>query len=135
MDAMEKYLRGDASLYRIDYRIRDVYGEYHWYMDRGVWQTRDAAGRISSMLGVVIDLGSYIANDAFIPAIRKLVHAAVQGTDTPRLCVQCGSLHTSSGQWALVEEEVLEQFPQVVVSHTICPSCIRKLYPELADHV
>lgn len=51
-----------------------------------------------------------------------------------QVCASCGKVRDGSGSWQAVESDP-RQLPGVICSHGICPECVRKLYPDLADRV
>lgn len=48
------------------------------------------------------------------------------------MCAQCKSIRNDQGYWQAVEA-YLSKLSGTVISHSVCPNCIRKLYPEIAD--
>jgi PAS domain S-box-containing protein len=48
------------------------------------------------------------------------------------ICASCKKIRDDSGYWHQVERYVTEH-SEAEFSHGICPDCIRKLYPEIAD--
>jgi len=50
------------------------------------------------------------------------------------MCASCKSIKDGAGAWHLPEEYVHAETGQDI-THGLCPTCVRKLYPELADRV
>lgn len=50
------------------------------------------------------------------------------------LCASCKKVRDDNGYWRQVEQYITDQ-TGAMVSHAICPDCVRKLYPELADEL
>ncbi len=50
------------------------------------------------------------------------------------VCSSCHSIRNDEGFWQTVEE-YLEQNSSIPLTHSICPTCIKKLYPELAEEI
>ena len=50
------------------------------------------------------------------------------------ICASCKKIRNDDGYWQQVES-YLSQHTEVEFSHSICPPCVRKLYPELAAEV
>jgi hypothetical protein len=50
------------------------------------------------------------------------------------LCASCKKVRDDRGYWRQVEQYITEQ-TGALVSHAICPDCVRKLYPDLADEI
>lgn len=69
--------------------------------------------------------------------ILKLKEARSQISDLAKLipiCSSCKKIRQDSGYWQSIETYITEQ-SGAMVSHGICPDCVRKLYPEIADDI
>lgn len=50
------------------------------------------------------------------------------------ICSNCKNIRDDNGYWLKVERYISER-SDATFSHSICPDCTRKLYPEIADEV
>ena len=50
------------------------------------------------------------------------------------ICSNCKSIRDAQDKWHPVEHYLVKN-PEAEFSHSICPDCMRKLYPEIADEV
>jgi YesN/AraC family two-component response regulator len=50
------------------------------------------------------------------------------------ICASCKKVREDTGYWTQVEAYI-SQHSDLLFSHTVCPDCARKLYPELYDEV
>ncbi|MCP4676705.1 MAG: response regulator [Deltaproteobacteria bacterium] len=50
------------------------------------------------------------------------------------ICTNCKSIRDDSGYWQRVEHYIATH-SEANFSHSICPECITKIYPELADEI
>ncbi len=50
------------------------------------------------------------------------------------ICSSCKKIRDDKGYWNGVETYISEH-SEVEFTHGICPDCMRKLYPEIADEV
>ena len=50
------------------------------------------------------------------------------------ICANCKKIRDDSGYWTQVEQYI-RIHSQAEFSHSICPDCIKKLYPELTDRI
>ena len=50
------------------------------------------------------------------------------------ICTNCKKIRDDEGYWNKMEKYIQEH-SQAVFSHSLCPECIKELYPELADKV
>jgi PAS domain S-box-containing protein len=139
MEAMRDYLSGRAPLYQIDYRIRDRQDRYHWYMDRGAAIFTDDTGKPRVLRGLVIDLGAQLKSEKAEHEILEMVRGSIDPFASLKkgmvlICSNCLKTRIGEDNWV----PVAETFPQLAaaeVSHGICPSCVRLLYPDMADRI
>ncbi len=50
------------------------------------------------------------------------------------ICASCKKIRNDKGYWQQVEEYISDH-SQALFSHSICPDCMKRLYPEIADKV
>jgi hypothetical protein len=50
------------------------------------------------------------------------------------ICASCKKIRDDRGYWRQVEEYISDH-SEALFSHGICPDCIRKLYPDIADEI
>jgi DNA-binding FadR family transcriptional regulator len=50
------------------------------------------------------------------------------------ICANCKKIRDDKGYWKQVETFISEH-SEAIFSHGICPECVRKHYPDLADDV
>ena len=50
------------------------------------------------------------------------------------ICSNCKSIRAGQNKWYPVEDYLIKN-PEAEFSHSICPDCLRKLYPEEADEI
>jgi PAS domain S-box-containing protein len=137
MSAMRDHLEGRAPLYQIDYRIRKADGSYTWYVDRGMITERDGSGKPLKLRGIVLDLGSEMQKRTKEKVILELVRKAIpRGMDEQiiSICAGCRKLKISGDNWANVDAGFLKVM-HGDLSHGVCPHCLKKLYPELAEKI
>lgn len=69
--------------------------------------------------------------------LLKLKEARTQISDLAKLipiCSNCKKIRQDTGYWQAIESYITEQ-SGALVSHGICPDCMRSLYPEIADEI
>lgn len=59
MKAMREFMSGDTDVWDVQYRMRKKDDSYIWYHDRGVASGYDVDGKISKIVGTVIDITPY----------------------------------------------------------------------------
>jgi hypothetical protein len=139
MEAMVQVLNGTTSLYQVDYRIQDAWGSYRHFFDRGIVLGRGASGRPVLLRGLVVDLGregEVSGGEETVISLmtRSVEHYDVTGRSSVVLCSCCRQAKVEDGRWAPVSADLLGLIGQEV-SHGLCPSCLRALYPEWAERV
>ncbi|MDR3603402.1 MAG: hypothetical protein P4L38_02125, partial [Syntrophaceae bacterium] len=50
------------------------------------------------------------------------------------ICASCKKIRDDKGYWRQVEEYIRDH-SEALFSHSICPDCMRSLYPEIAANV
>lgn len=50
------------------------------------------------------------------------------------ICASCKKIRDDRGYWEQIEVYI-EDHSNAAFSHGICPECVRKLYPEIADKI
>ncbi len=139
MDAMRMLLTGQTDLYQIDYRIRAADNSYHWYMDRGIVVERTGDNKIEKLRGIVIDLGNEVVPGSSREALVSLFENTVisegtKSTSMLTLCAACKKAKVENEIWIPVSKEIASVAGEKI-SHGICPDCMTRLYPDLADKV
>jgi len=66
--------------------------------------------------------------------LRKALSEVKQLTGFIPICASCKKIRDDKGYWSDVEKYISDH-SEALFSHGICPDCMRKLYPELADDV
>jgi PAS domain S-box-containing protein len=134
MNAMRDLLAGRNNIYQVDYRIKDNNGEYHWYMDRGAVIAM-SGDKISRIRGIVIDLGSQVKSGSNVEMlVLQLRHYSEDQNKFIIICSACKRIKISNNEWAPLSDDLSFAITDAL-SHGICPSCVRKLYPDYADKI
>ncbi|MCF7832543.1 MAG: PAS domain-containing protein [Candidatus Marinimicrobia bacterium] len=138
MDAMRLVLSGRTNLYQIDYRIKTIKGDYLWFMDRGIVIERDQDGKPLVIRGVVIDLGRKLIKGGNVDALISVFNSSCRITrgnlSFITLCSVCQKIKQDEEHWIKLPKNISELIGEKI-SHGICPSCLKKLYPDIADQV
>jgi PAS domain S-box-containing protein len=138
MEAMMAVLRGDTRLYQIDYRIKTAKQDYLWYMDRGIVVKEDGTGNPLVIRGLVIDLGSEASRGAGIDALKSVIYASgtsdTTGHSILTICASCKKARKDRDVWIELPPDLSDYIGERI-THSICPGCIRDLYPDIADDI
>ncbi|MDD5709616.1 MAG: PAS domain-containing protein [Candidatus Marinimicrobia bacterium] len=138
MDAMRNVLSGKTKLYQIDYRIRTRGGYYVWFMDRGIVTQRDAEGKPKKIRGIVIDLGRESKRGTDIDALIAVFNRSASSADGAysflTICSICYRIKKANTEWIALRDNIFALIGERI-SHGICPDCMRRLYPDIAEEV
>jgi len=75
--AMLAHFRGRSARLDCSYRIRDARGSYRWVTDRAVG-LRDAAGRVTHLVGAISDISAQKAMEAELERTRRRLGEAIE---------------------------------------------------------
>lgn len=82
--------------------------------------------------GLVIWVPKIASVDKVMAAYNELAHAEAEIAELAELmpiCASCKNVREDTGYWTSVESYMKEHTGSDF-SHTICPECVKKLYPE-----
>ncbi|HOE07304.1 MAG TPA: PAS domain-containing protein [Treponemataceae bacterium] len=133
MNAMMDVLYKGVDLYQTDYRIRAADGSYHWFIDRGYVMSRNESGKPGLIKGLVLNAGMEHSRES-VQNILSFISNPVEKRSVVVLCANCRRLYTENGCWELLNEETIRLLGKNF-SHTVCPDCVRTLYPEFASEI
>lgn len=121
----------------VRYRHRD--GSTIWVRCRGI-AIRDKTGKPIRMLGAHTDLTQLKRTEedlrqkkADLEDSNKKLQDALRQIKTlrglPPICASCKNIRDDKGYWTQIESYIRDH-SEAEFSHSICPDCARKLYPE-----
>lgn len=64
------------------------------------------------------------------PMAMNLINTGYSVIVNNRFCVSCKNIRDDSGYWNQIEGYIRER-SEAEISHSFCPECAKKLYPEL----
>lgn len=98
----------------------------------------DPQGRVEYVIATGIDITQQrAAEEERERLIHELQEALAQVNTLSGLlpiCASCKKIRDDQGYWQEVEQYLAEH-SDAVFSHGLCPDCVRKLYPDLADEI
>ncbi len=96
----------------------------------------DSNGEVSGLNGAVLDI---TARKEAEDEREKLISELKVALDKVKvlsgflpICASCKKIRDDKGYWNQIEEYIREH-SEAEFSHSICPECVEKLYPELKD--
>jgi PAS domain S-box-containing protein len=110
-------------------------GELYWEI-ASISPIRDLAGRVTHYVAVKEDITARKENEAEHDLlIRDLQDALADVKSLSGLlpiCSSCKKIRDDKGYWSQVESYI-QKHSEATFTHGICPDCIKKLYPDLAE--
>jgi PAS domain-containing protein len=126
--AARQALRGEAVSYEIEWSGRAFQSHVEPF--------RDPQGYISGVIGIALDITERKAAEAERERLIGELQAALAKIKTLRgllpICASCKNIRDDQGYWTQVEVYV-RKHSEAEFSHSICPDCAVKLYPELFE--
>jgi PAS domain S-box-containing protein len=112
--------------FEMEYRVRRYDGAFRWLFDRGVpFFAGDGAfaGFIGSCIDVTARVEAEQASAAAHEQERRELHELLP------VCCSCKGIRDDHGYWQRVEV-YLGRLTRSEFTHTLCPPCLERLYPE-----
>lgn len=120
---------GAREAFEMDYRLRRHDGAYRWIFDRGA-PFYLPGGEFGGFIGSCIDITERKTAQDALKIARERELANLRGL-LP-ICSGCKKIKDGKGYWESVEKYVAEH-AEVDFSHSLCPECMARLYPEHKD--
>jgi PAS domain S-box-containing protein len=123
---------------------KEWHGEFHNKKKNGelYWESasispiRDLAGRVTHYVAVKEDITARKQNegerDKLIQDLQDALASVKSLSGLLPICASCKKIRDDKGYWSQVEHYI-SQHSQATFTHGICPDCIKKLYPNLAE--
>lgn len=107
-------------------------------IDYTATRIRDAAGEVAGVVVVFRDITPRRQMEEDRERLIRQLRAALESVKTLRgllpVCASCKKIRDDKGYWEAVDSYIVKH-GLGEVSHSICPDCIRKLYPSLAEGI
>ena len=118
--------------YAIEYRIKDADGHWHWFFDRFIGKVEQNGEIIIE--GLATDITDRKTNEIEIRKKNLELEKMLSEIKTLRgiipICANCKNIRTDKGAWTKIESYISEH-SDAEFSHSICPSCAKKIYHDL----
>lgn len=121
----------ERTPYEIEYRILIGEEGVRWRVSKGQ-AFYDDAGRALRMIGAGMDITerkrSEEERERLILELREAIAQVKTLKGLLPICASCKKIRDDQGYWSQIEVYVRER-SEVEFSHSICPECVRRLYP------
>ena len=115
------------EIFEMEYRLKRYDGEYRWIFDRGV-PFQDEKGIFCGYIGSCIDVTESVEARKMILEKQKSEINSLRGM-LP-ICSHCKKIRDDKGYWSQIESYIYKH-SNADFSHSICPDCIKKYYPDI----
>jgi hypothetical protein len=93
-------------------------------------EERDLINVIAGRLGIVAERNQYKKDrERLIAELQKALSEINKLSGMLPICASCKKIRNDEGYWEQIESYI-RQHSEAEFSHSICPDCARKLYPE-----
>ncbi|RMH11733.1 MAG: PAS domain S-box protein [Gammaproteobacteria bacterium] len=94
----------------------------------------DSDGKVAGLIGVILDITerkrAEKRNEKLIRELRQALEEVRELRGLIPICASCKSIRDDQGYWQRLEA-YFQEHSDVQFSHSICPECAQKLYPDL----
>lgn len=129
---LDRHIDGETAYYESEYRLRCRDGSYKWIHDRGKIVSRDRYGKPLKIVGtqrdVTLEREIEIENQRLIKELAKALDKVKLLNGLLPICAKCKKIRDDKGYWNQIEVYIREH-SEAEFSHSICPECIREMYP------
>jgi PAS domain S-box-containing protein len=126
LSAWEKYMGSlgpGTQPETIEFRILTKKGEERWIQGL-CFQIIDAEGRNLGVRGSNRDITRLKTTESEVKRLRGILP----------ICASCKKVRDDKGYWFQVEEYIRDH-SEAEFSHSLCPECARKVWPEMPDEL
>ncbi len=121
--------------WRGEFHNKKKNGELYWE-SASISPIRDLAGRVTHFVAVKEDITARKQNEAERDQLIRDLQDALAHVKTLSgllpICASCKKIRDDKGYWSQVESYI-SQHSGATFTHGICPDCIKRLYPDLAE--
>lgn len=131
---LERHFSRESEIYKSEHRILCKDGSYKWILARGkvIEWTPDEKPR--RMIGTNTDISERKMRGAerarLIIELQEALSKVKQLSGLLPICASCKKIRDDKGYWSQIESYIKEH-SEADFSHSICPECAKKLYPDL----
>ncbi|MFO0754098.1 MAG: PAS domain-containing protein [Thermodesulfovibrionales bacterium] len=114
------------EVFEMEYRLRRHDGVYRWIFDRGA-PFYDESGVFLGYIGSCMDVTDKVEAQEALCKAREEEIAHLK--ELIPICSTCKKIRDDKGYWTQVES-YMAKYIKADFSHSICPECLQRLYPE-----
>ena len=130
-------LRGEIRSYNLEKRYRHKDGGYFWY-NVTVANLLGSYSDDAFLLGFIEDINNRKhleqERENLINDLQNALAEIKELRGFLPICANCKKIRDDKGYWQQVEQYIQDR-TDARFSHSICPDCMKKLYPDIADEI
>jgi len=130
---LEEHFNKEREFYELECRMKHKDGHWVWVLDKGKVFSWTDDGKPLMMFGTHQDITKRKQAEAehqkTIQELRKALSEIKTLRGIVPICSNCKKIRDDKGYWAQVDSYVTKH-TEAQFSHSICPGCMKKLYPE-----
>lgn len=147
--ALADYVEGRKEHYEIEYRLKTRSGAWIWVWAIGKCIEYKEDGSPLKFIGTHRDITTHKINENKLIELTKNLESKVKKRTTELeealneiktlkgvlpICSNCHGIRDDAGLWNDFEKYI-KKHSEAEFTHSICPNCVRELYPDLADKI
>ncbi len=136
-DYRDIYLKG-SNTFSFDYRFKRGENDWIWINSTGYVEERDDLGKAVRLMGIHRETTREREVGIQKENLIAELHAALESIKTLSgmlpICSSCKKIRDDKGYWAQLETYI-QKHSRAIFSHSICPDCLKKHYPEEYDQL
>jgi len=131
---LNAHLDGRTPYYESEHRLRCKDGSYKWIHDRGKVFSWTEDGSPARVVGTHTDITvrkeAEIKNRRLLNELRAALEKVRLLSGLIPICSVCKKIRDDRGYWNQLEH-YLKTHSEAEFTHSICPDCAKKIYPEM----
>jgi PAS domain S-box-containing protein len=133
-DEMQIVLTGKALLDREELALHRDTGEKRWHLTSKI-PLKDHQGKVTGIAGISRDITERKnlekQRDQYVLELKAALERVKTLSGLLPICASCKNIRDDQGYWQQVEGYIM-QHSQAKFTHSLCPECVKRLYPEVA---
>lgn len=132
--AIDESLEGTTEGLACELRLKAADGSYRWTLVKGKVVARAPGGAPLRMAGTILDItrrkNAERERERLIDELKAALAQVRTLSGLLPICSHCKKIRDDKGYWNQLEAYV-SQHSNAAFTHSICPECAAKLYPEI----